>query len=220
VTTEESPEIEAWAAIDECEDDDAIPHVPVMAAEIFAGQCELYDLGASHHMSPYCKQFITYHEISARPITAANNEVFHAISMGDLEIQVPNGKASTKVLLKDALHASDLCLMVVSIGCIIKAGYDMEFIDGHCNIKRGPDDPIIGQIPVTQNRLFRTEHVFAAADLILAEPVDILTLHCRLGHISVDAIRALVCAGSITGVHVIDDFPPFTCNSCEYAKTT
>jgi transposase InsO family protein len=36
----------------------------------------------------------------------------------------------------------------------------------------------------------------------------------------VDAIRALVRAGSITGVHLINDFPPFICNSCEYAKTT
>jgi hypothetical protein len=101
---------------------------------------------------------------------------------------VPNGKASTKVLLKDALHAPDLCLTVVSIGCIIKARYAVKFIDDHCNIKRGPDGPIIGWIPATQNRLFRTEHMFAAADLILAEPMDILTLHRRLGHISVDAI--------------------------------
>jgi hypothetical protein len=191
-----------------------------MAAEVFAGPSELYDSGALCHMFPYRKQFITYHEISACPITAANYKVFHAIGMGDLEIQVPNGKASTKVLLKDALHAPDLCLMVVSIGRIIKAGYTMEFIDGHCNIKRGPDGPIIGQIPVTQNGLFRTEHAFAAANLTSAEPVDILMLHRRLGHISVDAIHALVHTGSITGVHVIDDFPPFTCDLCEYAKTT
>jgi hypothetical protein len=216
----EEPEIEAWAAIDECEDDDAIPHIPVMAAEIFARQSKLYDSGASCHMSPYCKQFITYHKISTCPITAANNEIFHAIGMGDLEIQVSNGEALTKVLLKDALHAPDLCLTVVSIGCIIKAGYAVEFINDHYNIKRGPDGPIIGQIPATQNGLFRTEHTFAAADLISAEPMDILTLHRRLGHISVDAIRALVRTGSITSVHVIDNFPPFTCNSCEYAKTT
>jgi hypothetical protein len=126
-----------------------------MAAEVFAGPSKLYDSGASHHMSPYRKQFVTYHEISARPITTANNEVFHAIGMGDLEIQVPNGEASTKVLLKDALHAPDLCLTVVLIGRIIKAGYAVEFIDSHCNIKRGPDGPIIGWIPVTQNGLIK-----------------------------------------------------------------
>jgi hypothetical protein len=56
----EEPKIEAWAAIDEYEDDNAISRVPIMAAEVFAGPSELYDLGASCHMSLYCKQFVTY----------------------------------------------------------------------------------------------------------------------------------------------------------------
>ena len=36
----------------------------------------------------------------------------------------------------------------------------------------------------------------------------------------VDAVRALTCAGSITGARVINDFPPFICDSCEYVETT
>jgi hypothetical protein len=133
----EEPEIEAWAAIDECENVDAVPRVPIVAAELFAGPSELYDSGASRHMSPYRKQFVTYEEIIARPITAANNEVFHAIGMGDLAIQVPNGETSNTVLLRDVLHAPDMSLTVVSIGRIIKAGYIVEFADGHCIIKKG-----------------------------------------------------------------------------------
>jgi hypothetical protein len=35
-----------------------------------------------------------------------------------------------------------------------------------------------------------------------------------------DAIRALMRADSITGLHVIEGFPPFICDSCEFAKTT
>jgi hypothetical protein len=34
------------------------------------------------------------------------------------------------------------------------------------------------------------------------------------------SICTLIRAGSITGVNVIDDFPPFICDSCEYANTT
>src|SRR5260370_14806557 len=107
--TKDEPDIEAWAAIDGTEEDDATPHVLIMAIESGEKvQTELFDSGASCHMSPNRKQFVTYREIPARPITAANNKVFHAICMGDLQINVPNGKKSTEVLLKNARHAPDL----------------------------------------------------------------------------------------------------------------
>jgi len=58
---EQMPKIEAWAAIDKSKEDGAIPHVPVMAVEEpLEVQCELYDLRASCHMSPFCKQFANY----------------------------------------------------------------------------------------------------------------------------------------------------------------
>ena len=140
--------------------------------------------------------------------------------MGDLQIEVPNSLMLNKVILKDTLHAPDLCLTVVSVGCIIKAGYTVQFADDVCQIK-AEDSHIIGRIPAGVNGLFKVDHAFAAANqAALDESVDILALHRRLGHISVDTICALLQAGSITGVHVIDNFPPFICDSCEYAKTT
>jgi len=82
--TSETPEIEAWPAIDK-NDKGNIPRVPIIAAQgVTEIQSELYDSGASRHMSPFRKQFLTYKQIEARPITAANNKVFHAIGMGDL----------------------------------------------------------------------------------------------------------------------------------------
>jgi hypothetical protein len=90
------------------------------------------------------------------------NKVFHAISMKDLQIEVSNGAMSNKVLLKDTLHASDLCLTVVSIGRIVKAGYTMQFAGNSCNIKRTEDDHIIGCILASMNGLFRVKHAFAA----------------------------------------------------------
>ena len=222
-SSEKVPDIEAWFAVENTEDNDgAVPRVPIIAAQgITQAQSELYDSGASRHMSPFREQFVSYRKIDARPITAANNRIFHAVGMGDLQIEVPNGATSSKVLLKDALHAPDLCLTVVSIGRIVKAGFTVQFANDSCNIRRGESGDIIGRIPVGANGLFKVEHAFAAAEsATAAEPVDILMLHRRLGHISVDSIRALLRAGSITGVHVIDDYPPFICDSCEYAKTT
>src|SRR6266850_6556095 len=154
-------------------------------------------------------------------ITAANNKVFHAVGMGDLKIQVPNGTLSSRVLLKDTLYAPNLCLTVVSIGRILKASFKLEFMEGSCSIKKGKDGPVIGRIPASANGLFKVEHVFAAVDTpIPDEPVDILMLHRRLGHVSTNTIRSLIRASSITGLHIIDDFPPFICDLCEYAKMT
>ena len=114
-----------------------------------------------------------------------------------------------------------MCLTVVLIGRIVKAGYTVQFAGSSCDIKRGENGPIIGRIPASVNGLFKVDHMFTATDeSASAEPVDILTLHRRLGHISVNAICTLICAGSITRIQLIDDFPPFICDSCEYAKTT
>jgi len=103
----------------------------------------------------------------------------------------------------------------------LKAGFKLEFMEGSCSIKKGKDGPVIGHIPASVNGLFKVEHVFAAVNTpITDEPMDILTLHQRLGHVSTDTIRSLIRASSITGLHIIDDFPPFICDLCKYAKTT
>jgi hypothetical protein len=243
---ETSQDIESWAMIDAvgdtendsddgCElavtlddsnDDDASAndqdvddHLPAVIMEATDETCELYDSGALRHMSPHRKSFVTYRPISARPILSANNEVFHAIGMGDLQITVPNGSNSTNILLCDTLHAPDLALTVVSIGQIIKAGYTVNFCDGMCKIRRNDDDETIGAIPISNNGLFKVERCLVAA-ATSEESVDLLTLHWRLGHISPDSIRALIRTNAVTGIHLIDDFPPFTCDSCEYAKMT
>jgi Pol polyprotein len=222
-TKDELPNIEAWAAIEDIESNDTTLYVPAAAVEYAAkAECEIYDLGASRHMSLHRKHFVTYESISAHPITAANNKVFHAIGMGDLEVELPNGDKSSRVLLKDVLHAPDMTLTVISIGRIMNARYNIEFDKDEqvywiCKKK---NRPIIGHIPVGMNNLFKVEHTLSASTMESAQSMDILMLHQKLGHISVDTICALICTGSISGLQLIDGFPPFICDSCKYAKTT
>ena len=214
---DKNADIEVWAAITEDEGAEQFPQVPVLAAgEDASVEAELYDSGASRHMSPYREQFVTYRDIPARPITAANNCVFYAVGAGDLQIQVPNGASSNKILLRDALYAPDMGLTVVSIGRIVKAGCSVQFEDGSCKIKC--NGSTIGSIPASTNGLYKVEHSLVAASA--PEFIDILMLHHCLGHISVDAIRSLLRTNAVTGLHLLDDFPPFTCDSCEYAKMT
>ncbi|KAN0116364.1 hypothetical protein V8E52_005983 [Russula decolorans] len=51
-------------------------------------------------MSPFREQFVTNRCLPTRPIIAGNNEVSHAVDMGDLGIQVPNGATSTSMLMR------------------------------------------------------------------------------------------------------------------------
>jgi hypothetical protein len=194
-------------------------HLPAVVMESTVETCELYDSGASRHMSPHRKSFVMYQSINVHPILTANNKVFHAIGMGDLQITVLNGSTLTNILLRDTLHTLNLALTVVSIGQIVRAGYSVNFCNGMCKIKRDDDDKTIGVIPISNNGLFKVECCLAVT-ATLEESIDLLTLHRRLGHISPNSIHALIHTNAITGIHLINDFPPFTCDSCEYAKMT
>ena len=54
---------------------------------------ELYDFGASHHMSPYRCNFINFIRIKGRTITAADGQEFMATGLGDMHVELPNGKS-------------------------------------------------------------------------------------------------------------------------------
>lgn len=136
--------------------------------------------------------------------------------MGDLEINVPNGTPLTKVLLHDALYAPDLGLTVVSIGSIVKAGCTVEFEDRTYKIKR--DGHTINNVPASANGLFKVNHALAAAESL--GHVDILMLHHRLSHITLNTIHTLIRNKAVSSIHLIDNHSPLACDSCEYAKMT
>jgi hypothetical protein len=121
--------------------------------------------------------------------------------MGDLLIEVPNGKSSSKIVLCNVLYAPDLGLTIVSIGHIVKAGYTVEFNQGCCNIKQKKDGRRIASIPAGVSGLYKVDHTLSAtfAAVIPDEPIDIITLHQRLSHISTDSIRAFVRANAVAG---------------------
>ena len=213
---------ESWSFVDEdCStDEDIIEALTEDSEDEVASassdiEAELYDSGASRHISPFRHRFLTYRPINPRPITAADKRIFYAIGSGDLQIQVPNGASTTPIVLRDALHAPDIGVTVVSIGRIAKAGYRVLFRDDRCQIQN-KNEKVIGDIPVSTNGIYKVLHAGAAT----LEQVDLLTLHRRLGHVSVNAIRTLIRNNVVAGLQLLDDASPFFCESCEYAKTT
>ncbi len=223
VAAKQEQDVKSWAIIEEAEESTVeVLRSPVMVAEespnIITLETKLYDSGASRHMSPFRNKFVTYQPIPPHPIVTADKRTFYAEGVGDLQIDVPNGEVLTPVLLKDTLHAPQIGLTVVSIGRIAKASYSVSFEDNHCKIRKDQDRRVVGSIPTTGNGLYKVEHALMAG--MTLEQVNILTLHRRLGHMSLDTIQSLVRNNAVTGLHIIDDGSPFFCESCEYAKAT
>jgi hypothetical protein len=222
-------DVESWASIGEADfansesgSDDAKASDTYTQDAVSASEgnteAELYDSGASRHISPFQHCFITYQPITPHPISAVDNRVFYTIRTGTLQIEVLNGPSpATPILLWEALHAPDIGVTVISIGRITKAGYTVLFNGGTYKIQN-KNSKVIGQFPVSQNGLYKVERNHAG--LVIPENNGILTLHRRLGHIPADAIRALIHYNIVTGLHLLDDKQPIFCESCEYAKAT
>ena len=219
---EQAENLEAWAAVEEADSPTevaaAVGRSPAQPERGHGkSTTELYDSGASRHMSPFGERFANYRTIPPRAITSADKRVFYAVGMGDLRIEVPNGESSTPIMLKDVLHAPDMGVTIVSINRITKAGYSLLFDETCCWI-RDRNKNYVGKIPVSINGLYKVERVYAAA--IPDETVDLATLHRRLAHVAPESIRRMISTGAIQGVRLADDDHMGICDTCEQAKAT
>ena len=109
-------------------------------------------------------------------------------------------------------------MTVITIYKIEDTGYSVIIKDKICKIKNQKSGKTIRRIPQSTNRLYWVNHLITIATV--QDQINILMPHCRLGHISADAIHTLTWANAVTGLHLIDPNATFTCNLCDHAKTT
>ncbi len=129
-----------------------------------------------------------------------------------------HGPTSRHIVLKDALFAPKVRLTIISISCLMESRYEAQFKEGRCIIMRRGD--IIGSVPVSKNGLFKTRHTYVLIAHDSSELTNLPMLHQRLGYLALKSICALMNAHSVTGLRLIDDLSPFSCDSCDWAKTT
>jgi hypothetical protein len=170
-------------------------------------------------MTPFRHHLINYTPITSRPITAADKRVFHATGKGDMRVEVPNGNTTTTILLKDVMYAPDMGITIISISRIASAGYAALFRANFCCIFDSKQRRV-GHVPVTLNGLYRVDHGEAASSASARKQLTLKQLHCRMGHISPEAVRKLVKEGRVNGVDLEEGGDFGSCDSCEYAKTT
>ena len=89
------------------------------------------DSGASRVYSPDRSNFANYKPID-RSITTADGNQLKAVGMGDLEVDLPNGSKTTKMMFKNAVHAPEMAFTLISMSRLDKAGYQVAFKKGMC----------------------------------------------------------------------------------------
>ena len=174
---------------------------------------EVYDSGCTRHMTPDRHRLVNYRAIPPKPISAANQESFSAIGVGDMFIHAPNGSTSTKIRLRDVLYAPNMGCTLISISQIDQAGYSVAFQDRKCII-RNPKNHVVAQIQRTKG-LYRVER--DPTYTLTAETLTLNKLHRRHGHVAHSTLKRMVSEGLINGIK-LKDAPTTPCKPCLLAK--
>ena len=179
-------------------------------------EVDLYDSGATCHMSGFHHKFINFVEIEPIPITAADKQTFKATGKGDMQIYLPNGNS---VLLKSVLYAPSMSITLVSISQIANAGSTVVFSRDICKIY-DKNRKVIGEIEGKGGLycVYSSNQASRAHVADTKETVSIDKLHHCLGHVLHERIKSLVKKGLVKGIELDPDVEATVCKSCEWAK--
>ena len=96
---------------------------------------ELYDLGATCHISPYKTDFISYMPLTLPVyLNAVNQQKFPIIGFSTLIVHVPNREEETHLTLHAALHVPTVSYTLVSLGALDEEGYHTHIGAGHLEL--------------------------------------------------------------------------------------
>jgi Reverse transcriptase (RNA-dependent DNA polymerase)/Integrase core domain/GAG-pre-integrase domain/Zinc knuckle len=205
---------ETWAAIEQVK---AVDTPEEALSAVRKKTVDLYDSGATCHMTPHKERFTTYEKIAPRGISGANKETFFAEGLGDIWVTVPNGGKTSKMRLTGVLHAPKLAATLVSVGQLEDRGDSLLFSKGMLTITDWKDR-IVATIP-KRNRLYTVEYdgeetANAASDSIMT----LKQFHQAMGHASYSMLKNLVKNDLVSGVKVDLMSPTPFCETCLYAK--
>ena len=116
------------------------------SAETQRTEIDLYDSGASQHMSRFCHKFVDFVKIEPVPIRAADKQVFTATGKGKLLIHLPNSdKGMSRIQLTEALYAPSMGVTLISISHVAATSSTVVFSGEFCRIYNA-DKKRVGEI--------------------------------------------------------------------------
>ena len=100
-------------------------------------------------MSPNRELFSEFRIIALKRVKVADKTIFMVTRIGCMKIDIPNGRNSTTIMLKDMLYCPDLGYTLVSLAKCDTTGFTVTLKDKSCCIKDTKESQI-GQIPQYQ----------------------------------------------------------------------
>ena len=157
---------------------------------------EIYDSGATNHMTPYRHMLTNYRDISERTVRAAGKTSFAACGMGDMKVLAPNGDSWTRITLSNVLYAPSMSATLVSLGRFDDAKLLMQIGGGFLRVMRA--GATLCAIPKVHG-LYRVYHDEASLSAI-SPGLSLHELHERLGHVSYGYLKKMIKDGAIQGL--------------------
>ena len=139
---------------------------------------ELYDSGATCHMTLIKEPLINHQPIPPKLISAMNQCIFDAMGGRDLMIHIPNGPTHSKILIWGVLHTLDITMTLVSIGLISDTRYSILFKGRMCIIHDGYDN-VVGKFAKWDSlyKVDKNGQLSASANRV-AGPLTAMDAHC------------------------------------------
>ncbi len=179
---------------------------------------ELYNSGATHHISPYQSNFTSYAPL-VPPVflNTANQQQFPAAGCRTLVVRMPNSSTEMELTLHGALHMPAVSYTLISLAMLDEEGYHAHIGGGHLEIT-SPQGEQIGHIDRTHGCLYKVIHALDLANAV--EPITVMELHHHLSHIAVTSTCKLVESGAIVGIKLDPGSQEADCNTCIYVCAT
>jgi transposase InsO family protein len=189
------------------------------------------DSGASRHLSPDRKSFVTY-TILAKPIPIqlGDNSQIYAIGCGTRRTHVETADGVQSIDFTRTLHAPKLAGSLLSVGQLTAVpGVKLEFEGMFCLIKLHGETLCQAAFKDGLYTLNLASTVvpngssFSVLKAKIPPPagkrLDILTLHRRMGHLNISDLRKLVSSKMVDGLDMGIAGDDFTCDACLRGKT-
>ncbi|PSR75503.1 hypothetical protein PHLCEN_2v9099 [Hermanssonia centrifuga] len=153
---------------------------------------EIWNSGATAHISPYRWMFDSFEE-HTETIYIADNSTIQVVGHGTMVICVPYKNGWRKIHLLNVLYSPSFRCTLVSISRFVSKGFNI-LIDAEGLHLHALDNTYLASIPC-RNGLYRIDHtapdsaITPMAFLIKRNKVPLYDAHIRNGHVSYEYIK-------------------------------